>query len=216
MKLYHIYRHKKFGEPLQDDVFTSSRFTILDDSRQSAKGEIIPRRLQDQEYLIFKKIEELNKALGHERNKSPGQAISDLHTVKEDDDDENEEDDLGCEAMDPNLNPDKFVRSATEYQNHIQSFIESAVIFSELKQQMQSISKVKCFLLMVIQRSRFLKKRRMIRLVQKYTKSYISWKEYRKELIAERDFRKVEALKFQVRKASDMQRDRMDQAAFKI
>ena len=42
------------------------------------------------------------------------------------------------------------------------------------------------------------------------------WKDIRKELVAERDFKKVETLKFYIRKASDVQRDRMDQAANKI
>lgn len=69
---------------------------------------------------------------------------------------------------------------------------------------------------MVIERNRFLKKRAAIRLVQRYTKSYVAWKDIRKELIAERDFKKVESLKFYIRKASDVQRDRMDQAATKI
>lgn len=69
---------------------------------------------------------------------------------------------------------------------------------------------------MVIERNRFLKKRAAIRLVQRYTKSFVAWKGMRKELIAERDFKNVEALKFYIRKASDVQRDRLDQAATKI
>lgn len=61
-----------------------------------------------------------------------------------------------------------------------------------------------------------MKKRAAVRLLQRYSKSYISWKDTRKELREERDFRKVEALKFIIRKASDVQRDRFDQAVTKI
>ena len=108
------------------------------------------------------------------------------------------------------------MRSTREYEDHVATVIESNVIMNEIKLYMQKVQKVKRFLLMVIQRNRFLRKRTAIRLVQRYTKSYVAWKEMRKELIEERDFRKVEALKFYIRKASDVQRDRMDQAATKI
>lgn len=57
---------------------------------------------------------------------------------------------------------------------------------------------------MVVHRRRFLKRRAAIKLVQRYTKSYVAWKEMRKELVEERDFKKVEALKFYIRKASDV------------
>lgn len=122
--------------------------------------------------------------------------------MKEDYDDE-EDDDMG-EAIDPNLNPAKFARSKGEYEDHVLKVIESAVIVNELKEYMQKVKKVKNFLLMVIERNRFLKKREAIKLLQRYSKSYISWKDTRKELVEERDFRKVEALKFFIKKASDV------------
>ena len=56
--------------------------------------------------MIFKKIEELNIALGYDKNKKDKNndgAISDLHTVNEDYDDEHDEDDMN--NADPNLNP---------------------------------------------------------------------------------------------------------------
>lgn len=81
MKLYRHYRHKKFGEPLEvDSGFDGDDFGL-------GNGQYIPQRLQDQEHLIYKKIEELRKALGNDK-KNPDCAISDLHTVKEDYDDE--------------------------------------------------------------------------------------------------------------------------------
>ena len=119
------------------------------------------------------------------------------------------DDDFG-NPIDPNLNPTKFVRSKGEYEDHIQKVIETSVIIKELKEYMLKTQKVKNFLRMVIQRHRFLKKRSAIRLLQRYSKSYLDWKDVRKELREERDFKKVEALKFVIRKASDVQRDRID------
>lgn len=106
--------------------------------------------------------------------------------------------------MDPNLNPNKFVRSTREYEDHVVNVIETNVLMNEIKQYMQNVKKVKRFLLMVVHRRRFLKRRAAIKLVQRYTKSYVAWKETRKELVEERDFKKVEALKFYIRKASDV------------
>ena len=164
--------------------------------------------------MIMKKIEDLKKQLGGEKEKSPGRAISDLHTVNENYDDENDEDDM--EAIDPNLNPNKFVRSKGEYEDHVAKVVETSVIINEIKEYIQKTQKVKNFLIMVVHRRRFLKRRAGIRLLQRYMKGYLSWKDARKELREERDFKKVEALKFFIRKASDVQRDRLDQAAQKI
>lgn len=81
--------------------------------------------------MIYKKIEELKKALGSEKeNKSPDRAnISDLHTVNEDYDDEQDDDDE-FNNMDPNLNPNKFVRSTREYEDHVLNVVESNVIMN--------------------------------------------------------------------------------------
>ena len=69
---------------------------------------------------------------------------------------------------------------------------------------MEKVKIVKGFLLMVVERHRFLKKRAAIKMIQRYTKSFGAWKEARKELREERDLKKVEALKFYIRKASDV------------
>ena len=61
-----------------------------------------------------------------------------------------------------------------------------------------------------------MKRRGAVKLLQRFSKSFLAWKDVRKELVNERDFKKVEALKFYIRKASDVQLDRMDQAASKI
>ena len=108
------------------------------------------------------------------------------------------------------------MRSAAEYEDHVAKIIETSVIVNELKEYVNNTEKVKRFLRMVIYRRRFLKARTASRLLQRYCKSFIAWKDIRKELVDERDFKKVEALKFYIRKASDVQRDRMDQAAQKI
>lgn len=118
--------------------------------------------------------------------------------------------------IDPNLNPTKFVRSTREYEDHVLKVIESAVIVRELKEYMQKTQKVKNFLRMTIHRHRFLKRQAATRLLQRYTRSFVAWKEVNKELREERDFKKVQALKFFITKASDVQRDRMDQAVNKI
>jgi len=88
--------------------------------------------LQDSEHLIYKKIEELKRALGEKDNQSAERAISDLHTVQEDYDDEQdiEDDD---DNIDPNLNPSKFVRSTNEYEDHVVKVVESNVIINEIK-----------------------------------------------------------------------------------
>lgn len=201
MKLYRLYRYKKFGEPFDESQHTWN----LDDSDEFGFNKVyIPKNLQDSEQEIYNRIKELQRALGGKKDKSPGRnSISDLHTVKEDYDDE-EDDDINGEAIDPNLNPAKFARSKGEYDDHVLKVIESSVIVSELKLYMQNVNKVKNFLLMVIQRNRFLKKRAAINLLQRYSKSYLSWKDSRKELVEERDFKKVEALKFFIKKASDV------------
>ena len=102
--------------------------------------------MQDSEHLIYKKIEELKRAL---EDKSPERAISDLHTVQEDYDDEQdiEDDD---DNIDPNLNPSKFVRSTNEYEDHVVKVVETNVIMNEIKKYMENVKKVKQFLLMVV------------------------------------------------------------------
>ena len=112
MKLYRIFRHKKFGEPYDPNNLRSS-----DNLHGFGFGNygFLPKQIQDQEHEIYQKIEALQKALGSRDDKEKGEekAISDLHTVNEDDDaeqsDENSEsDDNFC---DPNINPKKYVRS---------------------------------------------------------------------------------------------------------
>ena len=74
------------------------------------------------------------------------------------------------------------------------------------------VDKVKRFLLTVIHRNRFLKKRAAIQLLQKQLKGFSVWKKVSKDVREQRDFMRVEKLKFCIRKASDVERDRMDQA----
>ena len=158
IKLFRLYRHKKYGEPY-DENQTSWR--LEDDDDGFASGEYIPKNLQDSEHLIYKKIEELKRAL---EDKSPERAISDLHTVQEDYDDEQDIEDDG-DNIDPNLNPSKFVRSTNEYEDHVVKVVETNVIMNEIKKYMENVKKVKQFLLMVVQRHRFLKKRRAIKMI---------------------------------------------------
>ena len=129
IKLFRLYRHKKYGEPYNAN---QSSWRIDCDDDGFASGEYIPKNLQDSEHLIYKKIEELKRALGEKDNQSAERAISDLHTVQEDYDDEQDlEDD--CDNMDPNLNPSKFVRSTREYEDHVVKVVESNVIINEIK-----------------------------------------------------------------------------------
>jgi len=58
--------------------------------------------------------------------------------VNEDYDDE-EEDDEEFSNMDPNLNPNKFVRSTREYEDHVLKVIESNVIINQIKQYMHKV-----------------------------------------------------------------------------
>lgn len=108
MKVFRLFRHKKHGEPLDDKQTTWK----LDDSADDLfffNKKYIPEEITQEEQMIMKRIEDLKKQLVGEKEKSPGRAISDLHTVNENYDDEDDEDDM--EAIDPNLNPNKFVRS---------------------------------------------------------------------------------------------------------
>ena len=56
-------------------------------------------------------------------------------------DDQNSEDgsndDDEFNVIDPNLNPNKFVRSAGEYEDHVLKVVETSVIVNELKEYMQ-------------------------------------------------------------------------------
>lgn len=135
MRLYRMFRHKKYGEPLEDQTTWN-----LEDDDGFGFGidkVYIPKELLDEEAMIYKKIEDLKKALAGEKDKSPGrQTISDLHTVKEDDyDEEHDDDEFG--AIDPNLNPNKFVRSQGEYEEHVIKIVETSVIVNELKEYMK-------------------------------------------------------------------------------
>ena len=90
-------------------------------------------------------------------------SISDLHTVKEDYDDENDED-FG-DNTDPNLNPQKYVRTKREYADHMTDHVETSCIMNYLKDYMMKVRKVHSFLITIIHRRRFLKKRESIRMV---------------------------------------------------
>ena len=97
MKLYKIYRHKKFNEPYDEDRENNDD----DDGYDFNPQKYIPKPLKEQEDMILNKIAELNKALLPKKPIKDGD-ISDLHTVNEDYDDENDDD---MDAKDPNLNP---------------------------------------------------------------------------------------------------------------
>ena len=52
--------------------------------------------------------------------------------------------------------------------------------------------------------------------VQRHLRGFICWKNVRQELMATREIHWLEMLEQRIRKASDTERDRMDQAATKI
>lgn len=161
IKLFRLFRHKKHGEPYDENQSTWN----LDDSDDFLNKNYIPQEIKDSEVIILQKIKELQKALYGNKDEKDEHAISDLHTVNEDYDDENDDEEFGGDGIDPNLNPNKFVRSTREYEDHIEIIIETNVIVNELKEYMKKVNKVKNFLRMVIHRNRFLKKREGIKLI---------------------------------------------------
>jgi len=100
MKLYRIYRRKKFNEPYDENKKTGN-FDDDDDGYDFNPQKYIPKPIKEQEDMILKKIAELNNALKPAKPVKDGE-ISDLHTVNEDYDDEYDDD---MDATDPNLNP---------------------------------------------------------------------------------------------------------------
>ena len=205
MKLYRIYRKKKFNEPY--DMQKTGNADDSDDGYDFNPKKYIPKPMIEQEDMIYKKIAELNKALNPQKPKVDDCAISDLHTVNEDYDDENDDD---MDATDPNLNPQAFVRSKREYEEHVAKYVETSVIIDEIKEYIKKVNKVKRFLVMAIYRNRFLKRRADIRMLQRYMKGYAAWRDSRIDLILHRDILKVGDLESIIIMSSDVERDRLD------
>ena len=69
---------------------------------------------------------------------------------------------------------------------------------------------------MCVQRNRFLKKRAATQMLKRYMKGYAAWRDSRIDLILHRDILKVGDLESIIIMSSDVERDRLDQAALKI
>lgn len=89
MKLYKIFRHKKYGEPLHD---SQNVWSVHDDP--PLFEDHMPSPLREINNDINSQLSEIEKYLNRDRDadKNSMMAISDLHTVKEDEDDEEDED----------------------------------------------------------------------------------------------------------------------------
>lgn len=89
MKLYRIFRHKKYGEPLHE---SQNVWSIHDDP--PLFEDHMPSPLREINNDIHSQLSEIEKYLNRDKDadKNSMMAISDLHTVKEDEDDEEDED----------------------------------------------------------------------------------------------------------------------------
>ena len=101
MKLYKMFRFKKYGEPYLNDQTTWSIHDYMSENDQIPLVEYT-QSIKETQKLINSKLDQIDRYLSGKNEsdkaslKSPArqQTISDLHTVKEDLDDEyNEEDD---------------------------------------------------------------------------------------------------------------------------
>ena len=92
----------------------------------------------------------------------------------------------------------------------MEKFIETSVIIDEIKDYIKKVNKVKRFLVMVIHRNRFVKKRAATNVLKRYMKGYQAWRDSRIDLILHRDILKVGDLESIIIMSSDVERDRLD------
>ena len=163
MHLFKLFRHKKYGEPLDGARDSNSDLGELEDYYDKEDAAFIAKI----KMMVKSKPIDYD-AICVKKQDSQANQISDLESIKED---EEESDEFGLNR--------KIVRSKQEYEDHVFEKIEDTVVTDMLKDYLSKMLKIKEFLTEIALRRRFKKKQRAIIKIQAFLRVLLAKKQLR-------------------------------------